>query len=158
MENTSFKHIYYRCVSWLRHLIYSSELFQQNSLNLSKMIQKGVDIKKPSTHFSLQLSKEQFISQYTARETSSRISTCTVPVANPYLQLKLEVVPFLCLYIFMPQVVILFFLSPAASGCYTANYCFESQLLLLSLIQHYLVLDVIQINLAQAGYKFCAQL
>lgn len=45
MENSSFKHIYYRSAAPLWHLIYPSELFQENSLNLSKMIQKGVDVK-----------------------------------------------------------------------------------------------------------------
>lgn len=45
MEKSSFKHIYYRCAAQLWHLIYSAELFQENSLNLSKMIQKGADMK-----------------------------------------------------------------------------------------------------------------
>lgn len=45
MEKSSFKHIYYRCAAQLWHLIYSSELFQKNSPYLSKMIQKGVDMK-----------------------------------------------------------------------------------------------------------------
>lgn len=148
MEKSSFKHIYYRCAAQLWHLIYSSELFQETSLNLSKMIQKGADMKSTQLS-SLSSSPRNNLSPSTLwgkQNHKFRHTQC------PWQTHPFSLEFFLSQYTHMPQKPIcFFFLSSDASGFCTSNSCFESQLAWLCVIQRYLVLDATYINLVQIG-------